>query len=135
MQFLGERAEKCEVLLQWIQRLVTEASLNGVVPIAAPILSRAFQELSTRKRVDVTAAMLDAAARTVAAFSLPNVELRRAALDDPSLGSGVADVVASNGVFNLTRDKRAAFAAAFRLLKPGGRLLLADVCKTGAPAS
>lgn len=46
LQFLGERHEKCEVLLQWIQRLIVEASLNGVVPIAPPILSRAFQELS-----------------------------------------------------------------------------------------
>lgn len=46
LQFLAESTEKCEVILQWIQRLVVDASQSGVLPIAPPILSRVFQELS-----------------------------------------------------------------------------------------
>lgn len=46
LQFLMQKAEKTEVLLQWIQRLVVDAASSGVLPIAPPILSRVFQELS-----------------------------------------------------------------------------------------
>lgn len=46
LRFLQEKSEKTEVLLQWIQRLVVDAAGSGVLPIAPPILSRVFQELS-----------------------------------------------------------------------------------------
>jgi SAM-dependent methyltransferase len=86
--------------------------------------------------IDVTPEMIEAARKSVEIYQCKadNIELLCAAVDDPEeLGSAIdkncADVVISNGVFNLCSDKRAAFAMAFRALKPGGRFLLSDVCR------
>eukprot|EP00536_Pseudo-nitzschia_multiseries_P001044 jgi/Psemu1/282752/fgenesh1_pg.13_\ len=46
----------------------------------------------------------------------------------PGLEPGCADLVLSNGVFNLCADQASAFRAAYELLKPGGRFLLSDLC-------
>eukprot|EP00929_Paragymnodinium_shiwhaense_P056733 TRINITY_DN2839_c0_g1_i1.p1 TRINITY_DN2839_c0_g1~~TRINITY_DN2839_c0_g1_i1.p1 ORF type:complete len:620 (-),score=119.40 TRINITY_DN2839_c0_g1_i1:116-1975(-) len=46
IHYLQNVPDKCEVLLQWIQRLVVNCHNTGVVNIAPPILSRVFQELS-----------------------------------------------------------------------------------------
>jgi len=44
------------------------------------------------------------------------------------LKKGIADVVISNGVFNLCSNKSVAFRTAFELLRPGGRFLFNDLC-------
>ncbi len=58
---------------------------------------------------------------------LDNVELRKGDIHDLPAGDSSVDVVISNGVLNLAHDKRRAFSEVFRILRPGGRLQLADI--------
>lgn len=76
--------------------------------------------------VDMNAAMLDRA-RTAAA-GLGNVEFREGVAEELPVPDGWADVVISNGVLNLVPEKAAAYGEIFRVLRPGGRFTIGDIC-------
>jgi SAM-dependent methyltransferase len=77
--------------------------------------------------VDMTLGMLDRARDSASEMGLGNVELHRSLIESLPLPDGAVDVVISNGVIDLVPDKDAVFAEIDRVLRPGGRLQLADV--------
>ncbi len=70
----------------------------------------------------------EAARETADRLGYANVELRRGLLEAIPLPDGWADAVISNCVINLAADKRRTFEEIRRVLRPGGRLVVADVC-------
>jgi arsenite methyltransferase len=77
--------------------------------------------------VDMTPAMLAGARDSAAAMGLANVELHEALIEALPLGDASVDVVISNGVIDLVPDKNAVLDEIDRVLRPGGRLQIADV--------
>jgi arsenite methyltransferase len=77
--------------------------------------------------IDFTPEMIARARRNVAAVGLTNVEFIEAAIEALPLADGTADAAFCNGLFNLCPDKPKALAEVYRVLKPGGRFLIADV--------
>jgi SAM-dependent methyltransferase len=77
--------------------------------------------------VDITPEMLAKARANAADAGMPNVEFREGILEHLPIDTGWADVVVSNGVLNLVPDKAAALAEMHRVLRPGGRLQMADI--------
>jgi arsenite methyltransferase len=84
--------------------------------------------------VDMTIPMLDKARAAAAAAAVTNVDFREGYLEALPVDDGWADIVISNGVLNLVPDKAAALAEMHRVLRPGGRLQLADIV-LGRPVS
>lgn len=77
--------------------------------------------------VDMTPEMLAKARANAELVGLRNVEFREGVLEALPVPDGWADLVISNGVLNLVPDKTAALTEIFRVLRPGGRIQLADI--------
>ncbi len=82
--------------------------------------------------VDMTDEMLSKARGTASMLGLGNLDFREGLAEQIPVEDGWADVVLSNGVFNLCADKRAVFADVNRVLAPGGWLQFADIAN-GSP--
>jgi arsenite methyltransferase len=77
--------------------------------------------------VDFAAEMIEKAERNAETVGVTNAEFRRAEADALPVEDGSVDVLLSNGVFNLCLDKRKVLTEAFRVLRPGGSIRIADI--------
>jgi arsenite methyltransferase len=71
--------------------------------------------------------MVEKANRNASLAGQTNVDIRLSDVSNLPLANGSVDVVVSNGVFNLCPDKPKVLAALYRVLRPGGRVQMADV--------
>jgi SAM-dependent methyltransferase len=77
--------------------------------------------------VDMTTSMLDRCRASARAMGIDHLELHESLIEALPLDDRSVDIVISNGVIDLVPDKDAVFDEIDRVLRPGGRLQLADV--------
>ncbi len=81
--------------------------------------------------IDLVPEMLDRARKNARLMEAENVEFLEGSAENLPFDDASFDVVVTNGVFNLVVDKAKALAEVLRVLKPGGRFMIADQVLAG----
>jgi len=81
--------------------------------------------------VDMTREMIEKAGINAAKLNISNVEFRHGEIEKLPVEDLSVDVVISNCVINLSPDKSTVFKEIHRTLKPGGRIIISDILRSG----
>jgi len=81
--------------------------------------------------IDMTPEMVEKAQSNAEKLNFSNVEFRLGEIEKIPVMDSSVDVVISNCVINLSPDKSTVFKEIYRILKPGGRIIISDILRSG----